>query len=262
VAPRHLRIRSANAEFQLLLALRDNRRQRARQGRVLVEGVRPIDQALEHGWSVDAFVYGADRSLSGWAGGLLESGRARRHLELAPALMAELSEKEEPSELVAVLDLPPNDLGRIPAGVRLVVALDRPTSPGNLGSIVRSADAFGTDAVVVTGHAADPYDPQAIRASTGSVFALPVVRAGGPEALDERLHAFRVVGTSAAGETPLEDADLSRPLVLALGNETRGLSRAWAERCDQIVRIATVGSADSLNVAAAAAILLYEAARA
>jgi 23S rRNA (uridine2479-2'-O)-methyltransferase len=176
--------------------------------------------------------------------------------------MAELSEKEDPSELLAVLELPPDDLERIPEDAGLVVALDRPASPGNLGSIVRTADAFGADAVVVTGHAADPYDPHAIRASTGSVFALPVVRAGGPEDVDARLPGIRVVGSSAAGETPVADADLGRPLVLALGNETRGLSHAWRERCDQLIRIPTGGSADSLNVAAAAAILLYEAARA
>jgi 23S rRNA (uridine2479-2'-O)-methyltransferase len=260
--PTRTRIRSANADFQLLLALRDNRRQRARQRRFLVEGVRPIDQALAHGWTVDAFVHAVDRTLSRWARDLLASGRARSHVELAAPLLAELSEKEDPSELLAVLELPPDDLERIPEDAGLVVVLDRPTSPGNLGSIVRTADAFGADSVVVTGHAADPYDPQAIRASTGSVFALPVVRAGGPEDLDARLPGIRVVGSSAAGETPVADADLSRPLVLALGNETRGLSRAWRERCDQLVRIPTGGSADSLNVAAAAAILLYEAARA
>jgi tRNA G18 (ribose-2'-O)-methylase SpoU len=260
--PTKVRIRTANAEFQLLLALRDNRRQRARQRRFLVEGVRPIDQALAHGWTVDAFVHAADRPLSRWAHDLLESGRARRHVELGSPLLAELSEKEQPSEVIAVLDLPPDAPERIPEDAGLVLALDRPTSPGNVGSIVRSADAFGVNAVVITGHAADPYDPHAIRASTGSVFALPVVRLGGPAEQDARLGRIRIVGSSSAGETPLAEVDLSRPLVLALGNETRGLSRTWRERCDQLIRIPTGGSVDSLNVAAAAAILLYEAARA
>jgi TrmH family RNA methyltransferase len=149
-----------------------------------------------------------------------------------------------------------------------VVAFDRPVGPGNLGSVIRSADAFGAAGVVVTGHAADPYDPAAVRASMGSLFAVPVVRTSDLDALDAWLALLRadaadlrVVGSSTHAPTPLAEADLSRPLVLAVGNETRGLSHAWTERCDELVRIPMTGSASSLNVAAAAAILLHETMR-
>jgi tRNA G18 (ribose-2'-O)-methylase SpoU len=261
------RIHSANAEFQLLLSLRDNRRQRARQGRFLVEGVRPIDQAVAHGWEVDTFLTAAGRALSDWARERLDVAAA--HVELDPPLLAELSQKGETSELLAVVRTAPDELDRIrmrPGGI--VAVFDRPVAPGNLGSVIRSADAFGADGVVVTGHGADLYDPQTVRASVGSLFALPAVRAGSWAEVERWLVRLRgeqpgllVLGTSARAETAVADVDLSRPLVLVLGNETRGLSSAWRQACDELVTIPTAGSASSLNVAAAAAILLHEAAR-
>ena len=252
-------IRSANADFQLALSLRDNRRQRARQGRFLVEGVRSIDRAVESGWAIDSFWFATKRPLSRWATALLETDVARTHVELDPALMEELSSKEETSELVALVEIPPDDLERIPRQADpLLVVLDRPASPGNIGSVIRSADALGADGVVVAGHAADVYDPQAVRASQGSLFAVPVVRAGAPEELEPRLEPLHVVGTSARADSTLDEIDLSGPTALVLGNETKGLSWAWRERADALVRIPQGGAAGSLNLAAAAAILLYE----
>ena len=269
MAARVRRVESATDEYQLTHALVRNRKQRARQGRFVVEGVRPLNQAFEHGWAIEALWYPAGRPLSRWATSLLASGRASVHVEAPPDLMAELGERAEPSELLAVVKAPPDDLGRIPLRPdALVVAFDRPVSPGNLGSVIRSSDALGAHGVVVTGHAADVYDPQSIRASMGSLFALPVVREGSMEALRSWLDAARadlrrlqVVGGGAHASTLVTDVDLTRPTVLAIGNETAGLSSAWREACDQLVSIPMTGAADSLNAAAAASILLYEAAR-
>ena len=255
-------IRSANADFQLALALRDNRRQRSQQGRFLVEGVRSIDAAVVNGWTIDSFWFAAGRPLSSWASGLLDSDVAQTHVELDPALMTDLSCKDETSELVALVEIPPDDLRRIPrSDDPLLVVLDRPASPGNLGSVIRSADALGADSVVVVGHAADVYDPQTVRASQGSLFAVPAVRVGSPEDLEPSLDGLRVVGTSARGDQELGTADLRGPIAVVLGNEAKGLSWAWRERADALVRIPQRGSASSLNLAAAAAILLYEAER-
>ena len=260
--PRSRTIRSANADFQLALALRDNRRQRARQGRFLVEGVRSIDAAIAGGWTIDSFWLAGGQPLSRWARDLLESGVARTHVELTATLMEQLSSKDETSELVALVDVPPDDLERIPRRADgLLVVLDRPASPGNLGSVIRSADALGADGVVVVGHAADVYEPQTVRASQGSLFALPVVRVESQDELEPRLEGLRVVGTSARGDAAVDDVDLRRGTALVLGNETKGLSWAWRERADTLVRIPQHGSASSLNLAAAAAILLYEADR-
>jgi 23S rRNA (uridine2479-2'-O)-methyltransferase len=263
------RIRTANDEFQLAESLLTNRRQRAKQGRFVVEGVRAVDQAVEHGWPIDSFWYAAGARLSRWARGLLDSGVARARYEVAPELMERLSGKEETSELVAIAETAPDDLARIAVGPdALVVVFDRPVSPGNLGSVIRSSEALGAHGVVVTGHAADVYDPQTVRASVGALFAIPVVRSQGDRELDDwiarlraELPSLAVVGSSAHATTPLEEVDFARPTLLVVGNETRGLSQAWRERCDELVRIPMAGSADSLNAAAAASILLYEAAR-
>ncbi|HEY1368790.1 MAG TPA: TrmH family RNA methyltransferase [Gaiellaceae bacterium] len=263
--PRRIdRIRTANDEFQLAQALLTNRRQRQRQRRFVVEGVRPINRLVEAGWPVDSIWFPAERRLSAWAGALLEATDV--HVEVEPSLFAALSGKEEPSEVLVLAELPTDDLARIrPGGDALLVAFDRPVSPGNLGSVIRSLDAFGGDGLVVTGHAADPYDPQSVRASMGSLFAVPTVRADSLDAVAEWLDTLRpalqVVATSVHAEAALEALDLTRPTLLALGNETRGLGQGWRELCDTVVRIPQRGGADSLNVAAAAAIALYEADR-
>jgi len=269
VPSRVRRVETPNDEYQLVHALVRNRRQRARRGRFVVEGVRPLDQAFAHGWAIDALWYAAGRPLSTWARSRLESGRAAAHVQTTPDLLAGLGQRDEPSELLAVVAAPRDDLARLPhAGDALLVAFDRPVSPGNLGSLIRSSAALGAHGVVVTGHAADVYDPQAIRASMGAVFALPVVREGSMDAIRawlEELRAdqpdLRVVGSSAHAATPLTDVDLTRPTLLAVGNETKGLSQAWREASDELVTIPMTPGADSLNAAAAGSILLYEASR-
>jgi TrmH family RNA methyltransferase len=147
----------------------------------------------------------------------------------------------------------------------LGVIFDRPTSPGNIGTLVRSADAFGASAVLVTGHAADPYDPKAIRASAGSMFGLPVVRAPSHrEVLDWIASAAvppRLIATDERGDVDVADADLTGPVFLLIGNETAGLSAAWRTACDLTIRIPITGTASSLNAASAATVVLYEAAR-
>lgn len=267
--PRVRRIQSADAAFQLTASLLTNRKQRQRQRRFVVEGVRAINGALARGWPIESLWYPEGRALSSWATKLLGSDVGSVHYELAPGLFAELSGKDEPSELLAVAEIPPDDVSRIP--VRddwLVVVFDRPVSPGNLGSVIRSADALNADGVVVTGHAADVYDPQCVRASVGSLFALPVVRSGSTGDVREwlarvrrRLPELVVLGTSAQAQTPIDRFDLTGPAVLVVGNETRGMSSAWQELADEIALIPMGGAASSLNAAAAAAVLLYEADR-
>jgi len=173
-----LRVSSRNARFQQFQALLGNRGKRQKNREFLVQGVRPITLAAEFGWPFRALLYDAERPLSAWARGLLRDVQALQ-VAMSPALLAELGEKDAgPPELIAVVGMPDDDLDRIAAGPGFLgVVLDRPASPGNIGSIIRSADAFGADGIIVTGHAADIYDPRAVRASTGSLFARPVVRA-------------------------------------------------------------------------------------
>jgi tRNA G18 (ribose-2'-O)-methylase SpoU len=259
------RITSRNATFQQWQALLTNRSKRHRSGEFLVQGVRPISLAVEHDWPVRALVYDMSRPLSQWARSLLSRTGARK-FAMAPELLRELSDKDEDApEVVAIAGMPADTLDRIPASAGfLAVAADRMSSPGNIGTLVRSADAFGAGGVIVTGHAADPYDPKAIRASTGSLFALPVVRRAGYAEVAgwaRSVAGALIVGTDEHGDTDLADVDLTGPVMVVIGNETAGLSAGWRESCDIMARIPITGAASSLNAASAATVVLYEAAR-
>lgn len=264
-----LRISSRNARFQQWQALLTNRGKRQRAGEFLVQGVRPITLAAEAGWPFRALIHDPGRPPSSWAGAMLRRfGDVQ--VAMAAELLAELGEKDDdPPELIAVVGMPADDLDRIAVGPDFLgLVLDRPASPGNLGSIIRSADAFGADGVIVAGHAADVYDPKSVRASTGSLFGLPVVRAPSPrevaawvDAQRGRDHPLVVAGTDEDGDRDVFDADLTGPVVLLIGNEATGLSAAWREQCDLLVRIPITGTASSLNAANAATAVLYEASR-
>lgn len=275
------RVTTRNAAFQQWQALLTNRTKRHRAGELVVQGVRPITLAVEHGWTVRTWLVDADRSLSSWAHAMLDRVRGPRYA-LSSDLLRELGGKEdEAPELLAVVAMPPDDLGRISVGTAgtvdagsppgpafLGVVLDRPNSPGNVGTVARSLDAFGGGGLVVAGHAADPYDPRAVRASTGSIFSVPAVRVpSGREVLDwvaaQRAagRPLTLVGTDEHGDVELADHDLTGPTLLLVGNETTGLSSGWREACDVMVSIPMLGAASSLNAASATTVVLYEAVR-
>jgi TrmH family RNA methyltransferase len=254
------RVGTRNARFQQWHALLTNRTKRNRSGEFIVQGVRPISIAAERGWPIRCLIHPGGRRLSSWAEGVLRGTGAER-VEMEPALLAELAGKEA-AELVAIAALPPDDLDRItPDGP--VVVFDRPSDPGNIGTVVRSADAFGASGVIVTGHAADVYDPKAVRASTGSLFAVPVVRAPSPGVVADWARAadVRIIGTDETGTHDVARHDLGGRVLIVIGNETRGMSAAWLAACDEVVRIPIGGAASSLNAASAATVVLYEAAR-
>ena len=256
-----IKVSTRNAKFQQWEALLHNRTKRHRQGEFLVQGVRPITLAIEHGWTIRSLISDGRPRLSAWAGEVWETTTAEQ-VVMAPELVAELGEKDEPSELLAVVEMPSDDLDRLdPTG--LTVVFDRPSQPGNLGTLARSADAFGASGLVVTGHAADPYDPRAVRSSTGSLFALTVVRAPSHREVLEwaQPHGITVVGTDETGTVDVREADLTGPLIVVVGNETNGMTAAWREACDPLVSIPMAGSASSLNAATAGSIVLEEAFR-
>jgi TrmH family RNA methyltransferase len=263
------RVTTRNARFQEWEALLSNRSKRQRDGEFLVQGVRPITMAIRFGWEIRELLYDADARLSDWARGTLDEADGTR-VAVAGDLMAELGEKEggQP-ELLAVVGRPDDDLGRIPTRPDLlVVVFDRPSSPGNVGTVIRSADALGAGGVIVTGHAADIYDPKCVRASTGSLFSVPVVRSPSHRPVLDWLAAVRsgmpdvtLVGTDEGGDTDIDGYDFTRPTVVVVGNETNGLTAAWRESCQYLLRIPMTGAASSLNAATAASIVMYECSR-
>jgi 23S rRNA (uridine2479-2'-O)-methyltransferase len=264
-----VQIYTENNDFQYLETLRRNRNKRNKTKSFFVEGVNAINQALASHWEIEAFAFASDMRLSDWATHILEHSSAKKHYDLPFALMRKISQKEDTSELIAILRMPPDDIARIPeSDSPLIVILDRIASPGNLGTIIRSCDALGVDGVILTGHAADLYAPETIRATTGSFFAVPVVRIASPQELipwvEARKHThprLEIVATSANAETSLDAHDFTTPTILLIGNENHGLSVFYRELSDKSVTISMAGSASSLNVACATSVLLYEISR-
>lgn len=264
-----LQVTSRNAGFQQWQALLSNRNKRQRAGEFLVQGVRPITLAVQHGWPIHALIYDMARPLSRWATGILDSAGGQR-VAVATELLRELGEKaDEAPELLAVVGMPADDYSRLKVGQDFLgIVFDRPTSPGNVGTLVRSADAFGASGVILTGHGADPYDPKSVRASTGSLFAVPIVRESSHRGVLRWVQEVRtsgvplvIVGTDEKGDVDIAEYDLTQPTLILVGNEAMGLSTGWREACDYLVRIPISGSASSLNAANAATVVLYEATR-
>jgi RNA methyltransferase, TrmH family len=242
------------------------RKHRASEGAFLVEGIRPVWEAIERGAAVERLL---------WAPELLTSSEARRLVErqrdagtTVTALGAEafesFAERDHPSGLAAILR------GRLGALTQLtvrpdsvLVALDSPGDPGNVGTIIRTLDAVAGSGLVLVGDAADPFDPRAVKASMGSLFVIDVCRA---PTLDDLIRWARdrsvaLITTSARAPVELWGADLTPPLIFLLGSERRGLPPDELARGDVAVRIPMAGSASSLNLAVAAGVLLYECRR-
>ena len=262
-------IRSRNDVFQLYETLRRNREKRTHMKLFFLEGVHPVEQAIAGGERFASIAYAEDKRLSGWAEDMIRRAAPEVLHPMPAALLAELSDRENPCELVCILHQRDDAEARLRKAVSeaktpLLVLCDRPTNPGNLGTIIRSADAFGACGVLMTGHAADPCDPQCIRASIGTVFHLPVLALGSSEAAVDFIRSlgdFQIAGTSAKGTMAFHEADFTRPTALIVGNETFGMSKAWKESFDLLLRIPIYGAASSLNVGCAASICLYEIAR-
>lgn len=266
--PKHnvVRIYSKNDNFQILNALKTNREKRNKLG-FLFEGVRNINNALQYGWKINAFLYSPDRKLSEWAKQVLGASQAGTHYELSVEVLAELSNKDESSELMAIAEIPKDDFARIaPKANPLIILFDRPSSRGNLGTLIRTCDALGVDGLVVTGHAVDVYDPETVSATTGSLFSLPVVRASAHEELVQWMDAMKrtypnlqIVGTDEKGKESMHAHDFTKPTMLFAGNETHGLSAALRALTDTTVNIPMKGgSASSLNVAVATSMVIGE----
>lgn len=263
-------LRARSDVFQRFETLRRNREKRTHAKMYFLEGVHPVEQAIAAGEAFHAMGYNADKRLSGWAQDMIVKASPEFLYPMPGDMMAELSDRENPCELVCLVHQRMDAPARVRKAIEatpnpLIILCDRPNAPGNLGTIIRSADAFGACAVLTTGHAADFYDPQCIRASIGTLFHVPFCGFGSCEEAVTFLrglpHPPQIVGTSAKGTASLHEADFTGPTVLIVGNETFGMSKAWKEACDLLLRIPIYGAASSLNVGCAASICLYEIAR-
>jgi TrmH family RNA methyltransferase len=232
-------------------------------GRFLLEGPEGIRAALDAGHRPERLL-ATERAAARHAGLANRARQAGAEVTLvAEPVLAALAATTTPQGLVAVLPSVRRPLADLPAAPRLVCVLAEVRDPGNAGTVLRAADAFGADAVATTRGSVDPESPKAARAAAGSLFHLPVL-AGIPwPALRDSLRGrgLRLVGADPHAAVTLDQAPLADPVALILGNEAHGLPAEVAADLDLAVRISLAGRAESLNLAAAAAVLLYETAR-
>ncbi|OBA99325.1 RNA methyltransferase [Mycolicibacterium fortuitum] len=232
---------------------------RRRAARFLAEGPNLVEAALRRGLVSEVFV--TEAALDRFAALLVDAPVQVVTERAAKAL----SDTVTPVGLVAVCRMPEVSLDEVLAGAPRLVAVAVETSePGNAGTLIRLADAMGADAMILAGNSVDPFNGKCLRSSAGSIFGLPVVQAPEVDALMAALRAagLQVLATTLDGETPLPDVDLTAPTAWLFGSEAHGLSPEIAAAADARVTIPMRGSAESLNVAAAAAICLYASAHA
>ncbi len=263
---RTVEIFTENNDFQYLETLHRNRQKRNKFSEFIIEGVRPINQAIANNWKITAFIYSKDKTLSDWAKKHIEGRKVKIHYLLPQKLLAKISQKEKTSELLALAAIPEDSFARIKIRKNLSIAIfDRPTNPGNLGSSIRSADALGLAGIIITGHGVDLYSQEVITASRGSLFSIPVIRKSAYSELiglfdqfKKELPKLQIIGADEKGKMEIYKCDLKKPTVIILGNEKWGLSKAYKEICDKLVSIPMQGSASSLNAACSASIFFYE----
>ena len=264
-------INSKNAMYQKFEVLKTNRNKRYKYQEFVVEGVRNINEAVKNKWKVNSFLYCKELPLSDWANGLLRSVETEVNYELSLPLMKDISGKEDTSELLAIVKMNEDKLDELAFSDNPIIALfDRPSNKGNLGTIIRSCDSLGVEALLITGHAVDLYDQDVIVSSMGSFFNMKVIRV--PEnqkvfdfldKMKKNYPTFQSIGTTAHKEHPLYSLDMTRPTMFMIGNETDGLSNTFQEYCDVLGTIPMVESsyASSFNVGCAATVMFYEAYR-
>ena len=236
---------------------------RRRARRFLAEGANLVEAASARGLVRDVFV---TESAAQRYSSLVDTAPWPVHLVSERAAKA-LSDTVTPAGLVAVCEMPQTRLEDVVAGSpRLVAVAVEINEPGNAGTMIRIADAMGAAAVILGGHSVDPYNGKCLRASAGSIFSIPVVVAPDAHTAVSVLHAagLQVLATTVDGETSLDEAGelLGKPTAWLFGPESHGLSAEIADAADHRVRIPMSGGAESLNVASAAAICLYQSARA
>ena len=239
-----------------------NRKYRRRQGRFLVEGLQILHMALDaHATPLEVF-YCEDFFTSKEAYTLLrrleEAGATL--IPVTPHVLESLSERQTPQGIVATFALLEHDWDDIRwSGQSLVVVLDRLQDPGNLGTLIRTADAVGASGVVLIEPCVDPFDPKTVRGSMGSIFNIPLVRVQDvPEAFQRLADAkARIVGTDVRQGVLWGEGLWQGNVALVLGNEARGLSKDVREHVQAYARLPIAGKAESLNVAVAGGVFMY-----
>ena len=251
-----------NSKIKEVVKLRD-RSFRQERDLFIIEGYRELKRAIDAGHKIETLFYCPEFFLGSNEGPLQTQCKAALHLQCSREVFEKISYRDRPDGLLAIAPQRHLSLSslRLKKEPFLLIA-ESIEKPGNLGTILRSCDAAGVDAVIVCDRTTDIHNPNVVRSSVGTLFTLPVVEAGSEETiafLKER--KIRIVAASPDAERPFTEGDLKVPLAIVVGTEQYGLTEHWMKSADLTVRIPMFGVADSLNVASATTLLLYEAVR-
>jgi RNA methyltransferase, TrmH family len=253
-----------NPRVKAAAHLRD-RKHRQRQGRIVIDGVRELTRALRGGVRLSEVFVCPSLGESDESRALFAELAAAgvEILEVSPAVFDKLAFGDRAEGVLGVAPSPRAELADLRLGpMPLVGVLEGVEKPGNLGAVLRTADGAGLSALVAADLRTDLHNPNAIRASLGTIFTLPVAAASTAETLAWLTsNNLAVYAARVDGSVPYTDADFRRPAAIVLGSEADGLSSAWTGPQVTAIRLPMRGSADSLNVAATAAVLFYEALR-
>ncbi len=249
-------------EIKGLVAQRKHRRQ---SGLFVAEGLKLATDALEAGWGVRYLALGPEARENKIALEAAAKAKARGALilEVNTAVLGAITRRDNPQMVVGVYEQQTLKLSDIdPQMATTWIALDRVRDPGNLGTIIRTGDAVGATGVILIDDTTDPFAVETVRATMGSLFHMPIVRCTADEFVEfRRSWPGLVVGTHLRGTKDYRAVAYKEPVILMMGNEQAGLSDKLADTCSDLVKIPQAGQADSMNLAVATAVMLYEVRR-
>ena len=239
------------------------RKERDETGLFVAEGLKNVTEGIELGQAPKILLYGREGSDHPLLKKAMQATLAARGevIEVTQEILAKVSRRDNPQAVVGVFTQVWRSLADLdPDASTCVVALHRVRDPGNLGTIVRTADAAGCGAVILVGECCDPYSTEAVRATMGSIFAVPLAHASEAEFAAWRAGwPGSVVGTLLSASVDHRAADYRKPCLILMGNEQQGLPPDMAALCDMAVKIPMRGRADSLNLSVATGIMIYAA---
>jgi TrmH family RNA methyltransferase len=239
------------------------RKEREETGLFVAEGLKIVTEAVELGHAPRILMYGQEAQSHPLLRRAIDATRTAggEVIEVTHDILAKVSRRDNPQAVVGVFAQVFTPLAELkPQAAPCFVALHRVRDPGNLGTIVRTADAAGCGAVILIGECCDPFSVEAVRATMGSIFAVPIVRTSEAEFAGWRSSwPGSVVGTLLTAEVDHRQATYAKPALVLMGNEQQGLTPDMAALCDVNVKIPMRGRADSLNLSVATGIMIYAA---
>ena len=241
-----------NPEYKKALKL-TRKKYRDREGLYLIEGIKPLEDALQTGCSIEKIFVTEGEENHGFPESITDI--------ISPALFAELSDTETSQGVIAVVrQQDPSGAEKMLSGGGRLLVLDRIQDPGNLGTMIRTAEAAGMAGVVLLKGCADVYSPKVVRAAAGSLFRMDIFTGAEEELLIDKLKNFdrKIVVTALEGASEYTDVTYDNNCAIVIGNEGQGVSRGFLEHADLKIKIPMAGAIESLNAAVAAGIIMYE----